>query len=431
MREIAYVLKGFPRLSELFIASEIHRLERAGVRLRIYVIKPPDEDVRHPLVDRIRAPRNYLPATTSLSQTTMRSWLRANLPAFRPALGRVARRRPLGLGRALGFTLAQSLRARPRFWAPPRKLFVKELLLGVALADLLLDEPDVRHIHAHFAHGATTVAWVASMVTGLPFSFTGHAKDIYSPSLNPGGLLPRKLRAARFAVTCTETNREHLRLLAPEAEVHRIYHGLNAELARLIDGAPPAREPSEAFRVLAVGRLVEKKGFDVLVEACAELRRSGVDIQAAIVGEPGEHEDELRRLIGVHGLGEAVTLAGPMTQAELRREYERATALCLPCRVMSNGDRDGIPNVLVEAMACGLPVVTTAVSGIPELVVDGDNGLLVPPDDPAAVAGSLRRLRDEPELARRLGERGRASVAERFDGDALARQLADLFRAAA
>ena len=431
MREIAYVLKGFPRLSELFIASEIHRLERAGVQLRIYVIKPPDEEVRHPLVDRIRAPRNYLPATTSLSQTTLRAWLRANLPAFRPALGRVARRRPLGLARALGFTFAQSLRARPRFWSPPRKLFVKELLLGVALADLLLEEPDVRHIHAHFAHGATTVAWVASMVTGLPFSFTGHAKDIYSPSLNPGGLLPRKLRAARFAVTCTETNREHLRLLAPEAEVHRIYHGLNAELARLLDGAPPAREPSAAFRVLAVGRLVEKKGFDVLVEACAELRRSGVDLQAAIVGEPGEHEDELRRLIRVHGLGEAVTLAGPMTQAELRREYERAAALCLPCRVMSNGDRDGIPNVLVEAMACGLPVVTTAVSGIPELVVDGENGLLVPPDDPGAVAGSLRRLRDEPELARRLGEQGRASVAERFDGDALARQLADLFRAAA
>jgi glycosyltransferase involved in cell wall biosynthesis len=183
--------------------------------------------------------------------------------------------------------------------------------------------------------------------------------------------------------------------------------------------------------VLAVGRLVEKKGFDVLVEACAELRRSGVDMQATIVGEPGEHEDELRRLIRVHDLGEAVTVAGPMTQAELRREYERAAALCLPCRVMSNGDRDGIPNVLVEAMACGLPVVTTAVSGIPELVVDGENGLLVPPDDPAAVAGSLRRLRDEPELARRLGEQGRASVAERFDGDALARQLADLFRAAA
>ena len=431
MPEVAYVLKGFPRLSELFIASEIHRLERVGVPLRIYVIKPSDEKVRHPLVDRIRAPRSHLPATTSLSGTTLRVWLHENLPAFRPALVRVARRRPLGLARAFAFTAAQSLRARAGFWSPPRKLFVKELLLGVALADLLLDEPDVRHIHAHFAHGATTVAWVASMVTGVPFSFTGHAKDIYSPSLNPGGLLPRKLRAARFTVTCTETNREHLRALAPEAEVHRIYHGLNAELARLLDGAPPAREAPATFRVLAVGRLVAKKGFDVLVDACALLRRAGVPVEATIVGESGEHEDELRRLIAVYGLDDVVSLAGPMSQQELRREYECAAAFCLPCRVLSSGDRDGIPNVLVEAMACGLPVVTTGVSGIPELVVDGANGLLVRPDDAGAVATALRRLREDPELALRLGAGGRATVAERFDGDALARRLADLFRTAA
>ena len=431
MAEIAYVLKGFPRLSELFIASEIHRLEQVGLPLRLYVIKQPDEDVHHPLVERIGAPRIYLPPTTSLSQTTLRRWLGENYPAFRPALGRVARRRPLGLARALGFTLAQSLRARKGFWALPRKVFVKELLLGVALADRLLDEPEVRHIHAHFAHGATTVAWVASMVTGLPFSFTGHAKDIYSPSLNPGGLLPRKLRAARFTVTCTESNRTHLRELAPEAEVHRIYHGLNAELARLLDNAPSARDGSGTLRVLAVGRLVAKKGFDVLVDACAKLHEAGVEVEAAIVGEPDDQEDELRRLIDANGLSGVVSLAGPLSQQELRSEYERATAFCLPCRVLSSGDRDGIPNVLVEAMACGLPVVTTPVSGIPELVSDGVNGLLVPPDDATAVAFALQRLHGDPELARRLGADGRETVARRFDGDRLARELADLFREAA
>ena len=431
MPEVAYVLKGFPRLSELFIASEIHRLEQVGVALRLYVIKQPDERLRHPLVERIRAPRAYLPPTTSLSQTTLRRWLRENLPAFLPALGRVARRRPLGLSRALGFALAQSVRARRAFWAPPRKLYAKELLLGVALADRLLDEPDVRHIHAHFAHGATTVAWVASMVTGLPFSFTGHAKDIYSPSLNPGGLLPRKLRAARFAVTCTEANRTHLRALAPGADVHRVYHGLNAELARLLDDAPPVHAPPDALRILAVGRLVPKKGFDVFVDACAAVRRAGVEVEATIVGEPGEHEAELRAAIERHGLETVVSLAGAMSQEQLRREYEHAAVFCLPCRVLSSGDRDGIPNVLVEAMACGLPVVTTGVSGIPELVSDGANGLLVPPDDPVAVAAALLRLHREPALAARLGAAARATVAGRFDGDRLARQLADLFRDAA
>src|SRR6476659_8202458 len=408
MPEVAYVLKGFPRLSELFVASEILRLEQIGLELRLHVIKAPDGDVQHPLVDRIRAPRTYLPQTTSLSQTTLRRWLRENLPSFLPSLRRVARRRPLGLARACGFTLAQSIRARKTFWSLPRKLFVKELLLGVALADRLLDEPEVRHIHAHFAHGATTVAWVASMVTGLPFSFTGHAKDIYTPSLNPGGLLPRKLRAARFAVTCTETNVAHLRGLEP-----------------------PARPDAATLRILSVGRFVPKKGFDVLVEACARLRHDGVDLAATIVGEPGEHEETIRRLVDELGLSGGVELAGPMTQQQLRGGYERANAFCLPCRVLSSGDRDGIPNVLVEAMACSLPVVTTAVSGIPELVENGANGLLIEPNDPAAVAAALRRLHDDPELSRRLGTAGRDTVQHRFDGDRLARRLAELFLAEA
>jgi glycosyltransferase involved in cell wall biosynthesis len=430
MPEVAYVLKGFPRLSELFIASEIERLEQLGLRLRLYVLKQPDEELRHPLVDRIRAPRSYLPQTTSLTQTTLARWLRENLRPFLPAFARVARRRPLGLAQAFGFAIAQSVRARRTFWSAPRKLFVKELLLGVALADRLLDDREVRHIHAHFAHGATTVAWIASTVTGLPFSFTGHAKDIYSPSLNPGGLLPRKLRAARFAVTCTEANRTHLRSLAPDAHVHRVYHGLNAELARLLEGAP-GRAASPTLRVLGVGRLVPKKGFDVLIEACALLVRADVGVEATIVGEPGEHEAELRRLISAHHLDSIVSLAGPMSQARLQREYERATVFCLPCRVLSNGDRDGIPNVLVEAMACGLPVVTTPVSGIPELVRHETNGLFVAGDDPEALAAALLRLRDDPALATQLGRAGRETVRLRFDGEGLARQLAELFREAA
>jgi glycosyltransferase involved in cell wall biosynthesis len=293
----------------------------------------------------------------------------------------------------------------------------------------VLDAPDVRHLHAHFAHGATTVTWLAATIAGLPFSFTGHAKDIYSESLNPRGQLRRKLLAARFAVTCTEANLRHLTRIAPEAQVHRLYHGLNDDFARLLSTAPEAAANGK-LAVLGVGRLVPKKGFDTLVEACGLLDADDVPFSARIVGEDGEHADELRRRIARLRLDGRVELAGPTGQAGLLDEYSRASAFCLPCRVLDNGDRDGIPNVLVEAMACGVPVVTTPVSGIPELVRDGENGLLVPPDDPEALAAAILRLRDDPALRRRLGEQGRATVRARFDGDRLAGELVALFREA-
>lgn len=475
---IAYVLKGYPRLSEMFITSEIFRLEQLGVRLRLHVIKPADEARGQGIVSRIEARPAYLPATTSLSATTLRRWLSLHLKDFMPALRRVARRRPLSVARAAFATLAQAVRARRRFWSPPRKVYFKEFLQAATVADRVLDDAEVRHIHAHFSHGATTVAWLASMMTGLPFSFTAHAKDIYCESLNPAGLLARKMRAARFVVTCTDANREHLFAVEPRATVHCVYHGLNAEFTGLLEqaaleqatreqaalnrtvaehlathpqsltmraplathtmtaagarltttNAPTAPSPAPPLRALGVGRLVEKKGFDVLVEACGILRQQGVPVEALIVGESGAHEAEIRRRIAELDLGAHVRLAGPMEQARLYEEYQRAGAFCLPCRVLENGDRDGIPNVLVEAMACGVPVVTTPVCGIPEIVRDGVNGQLIPPDDPHALALALRRLANDPRFARRLACAGQETVRERFDGDRFAAQLAALFR---
>ena len=429
---IAYVVKGYPRRSEIFISSEIYRLERLGLRLRLFVLKPADERERHPVVDKVRARPVYLPATTSLSASAALPWLAANLGSFVLSLRRVATRRPAGLAGAAWLALAQAVRSRKGRLAWPRKLYLKELLLAVALADELLAAGDVRHLHAHFAHGSATVTWLAATITGLPFSFTGHAKDLYSPALNPAGLLARKLAAARFVVTCTDANRVYLRPLANGTPVHLAYHGLNADFAELVGGngrgpvaARTGRPPPP--RILGVGRLVPKKGFDTLVEACALLRRRGVDLEAVIAGESGEHEQEIRALIGRHDLAGRVRLAGPMSQAELYAQYREATVFCLPCRVLDDGDRDGIPNVLVEAMACGLPVVTTAVSGIPELVGHGANGLLVAPDDPEALAGELLRVVTDQRLARRLGRAGRAGVAERFDGDRLAVRMAGLF----
>jgi glycosyltransferase involved in cell wall biosynthesis len=418
----------------MFITSEIYRLEQLGTRLRLYVIKPADEARREGIVNRIKARPDYLPATTSLSATPLRRWLTLHLKDFLPALRRVARRRPIGVARAAAAAFMQAVRARRRVWSWPRKLYLKEFLQAAAIADRLCETPDVRHLHAHFCHGATTVAWLTSMMTGLPFSFTAHAKDIYCESLNPAGLLRRKLRAARFVVTCTDANRAHLLQIEPRATVHCIYHGLNAEFTGLLKQsrpaalARPAQTQPARLRALGVGRLVPKKGFDVLVEACGILRRRRVPFEAVIVGESGEHEALLRQRIGALGLEQHVRLTGPMEQTQLYEEYRRAGVFCLPCRVLDNGDRDGIPNVLVEAMACGVPVITTSVSGIPEIVRDGINGQLVPPDDPQALADALLRLTREPQFALQLAHAGRATVRERFDGEHFAAQLAALFQ---
>jgi glycosyltransferase involved in cell wall biosynthesis len=425
---VAYVLKSFPRLSETFIASEIFRLEQLGVPLRLFVIKTSDEHLRHPVVDTIRAPRVHLPPAAPVSGISLIRWLARHLPSFTPALLRVVFRHPLRTARTAAMAGAQAVRARSTRWSI-KKSPVKEWLQAVALADALAAAGDVRHVHAHFCHSATMVAWLAAIIEGLPLSFTAHAKDVYQSSLNPAGLLDRKLRAARFVITCTEANQRYLqaRTLTP---VYCLYHGLNVEFARLCAERPRPAIPSGGVRVLAVGRLVQKKGFDVLLDACALLRDRGVPIEGTIVGEPAEHAESLRARVARLGLGGCVTFAGPMSQADLFEQYARATVFCLPCRVLENGDRDGIPNVIAEAMACGLPVVTTNASGAPELMDHGVSGIVVPPDDPVAVADAIEMLHRQPDLADSLARAARAAIRTRFNGDLTAEALSTLLRGA-
>jgi glycosyltransferase involved in cell wall biosynthesis len=428
MGTVGYVLMGFPRVSETFIASELHRVERAGIPVRLFVIKPVEEKERghrHPVVDEIAAQPEYLPDSNSLA-APLHCWRPRHLKAFGPAIGRTLRARPRGLARAVKTALAQALRDRRTLLSGPRKIYIKELLQAIALADRLLAAPEVRHLHAHFAHGTTTVTWLGAQITGLPFSFTGHARDIYAPQLNPKGWLRRKLLAARFVVTCTEANVRHLEEIAPQAQVHLVYHGLSADFARLLANDTDAATTNGTLRVLGVGRLVAKKGFDVLVDACGLLDRRGIPFEALIVGQDDKHGDAIRARVKELGLEDKIRLPGAMGPPELLDQYRRASALCMPCRLLPD-DRDGIPNVLVEAMAAGTPVVATAVSGIPELVTDGVNGLLVEPDQPAQLAAALIQLHEHPDLADRLSREARTTVDERFDGDRLARELAELF----
>jgi glycosyltransferase involved in cell wall biosynthesis len=430
---VAYVLKGFPVLSETFISSELYRVEQAGIPLHIFVVKPRDEREHHPVIDRIQARPDYLPPTTRIGEGSRLRWLITNTPRFVPSLVRALRRRPRGVLAAARLALGESILARSTFWSWPKVSYVRDLLLALALADRLFQAPHIRHLHAHFAHDATTVTWLASMITGLSFSFTAHAKDIYAGRLNPRGLLPRKLHAATFVVTCTEANRRHLAGMANSTPVHRVYHGLNDDFRRFSLLRPAHPTERGQLCLLAVGRLVRKKGFDVFVEACGLLHRQGVSFEAAIIGEDDDVGfnigvgADLRDRIARLGLTDHVRMLGQLGQREVYDHYRGATVFCLPCRVLDDGDRDGIPNVLLEAMWCGVPVVTTGVSGIPELVEDGTNGLLIPGDDPDALARAIAKLDADRELADRLGRTGRKTVSERFDGDVLARRLATLF----
>jgi glycosyltransferase involved in cell wall biosynthesis len=421
---IAYVLKSFPRVSETFIASEIYRLEQLGVRLHLFIIKRSDDAFEHPIVGAIQAPRTHLPHTAPISATSARRWLRTHLARFAAALGRVLVQHPFGTVRAAAAAFGHAVRARHGRWGALRRSPLKEFLQAVAVADGIDAAGNIAHIHAHFCHSATTVAWLASKITGLPLSFTAHAKDVYCNDLNPAGLLERKLAAARFVVTCTDANREYLQSRT-SIPVHCLYHGLDVEFARLC-GAVARGTRSPVLRVLAVGRLVPKKGFDVLLHACARLRQRGLAVHATIVGESGEHEPTLRALASSLGLEDSVTFTGAMRQADLVKAYADATVFCLPCRVLANGDRDGIPNVVAEAMACGLPVVTTNVSGIKELLEHGVNGLIVPPDDPVAVANALERIHMDPKMAATVGQAAQAQIRATFDGDASALRLSSL-----
>jgi hypothetical protein len=220
---VAYVMNGFPRLSETFIAHEIHQLEEAGLRLRLFVVKRENEDKVHPVVAAIHAPLRYLSKATSLSGATLRGWLRDNLPSYWRAHLAVATRHPLRYAR----TLASALNLTRQHW--PRKVFVKEFLQAGEIAAAVQSAADVHHLHGHFCHGVATITWFVSRLTGIPFSFTAHAKDIYQAELNPGNLLERKLGAARFVATCTCANAEVLRLRHERpGDVHTIYHGLAA-----------------------------------------------------------------------------------------------------------------------------------------------------------------------------------------------------------
>lgn len=421
--EIAYVMKGYPRRSEPFIASEIRHLEEEDARIRVFAIKGLSEPDAAPAGGRARAPVCYLPEADTAVDSGFLRWIASNWRSFLRPHASVATKQPLRYTTTLLEALGACLRYRSS-WLRPKKVFLKDFLRAGAIADEILRVPTIRHLHGHFCHGSTTMAMYASRLTGLPFSFTAHAKDIYQGKLNPGDLLARKIGRASFVATCTEANRLHLAGLTDDpTRIRTIYHGLDPTIFEPRTGACGA-EPT----ILAVGRFVEKKGFSHLVDACGILKSRGTRFLCRILGEPGDRLEEITRQVKSLGLQDLVRLEGPVPQAELREVYRSSTAFVLPCQVVADGDRDGIPNVLVEAMALEVPVVSTDVSGIPELIDHDVNGLLVPPSNAPALADALERLLADQELRLRLGRSGRRKVLERFDARNTTRVLHELLR---
>ena len=423
--EIGYILKGFPRISETFIANEIYLLERMGLKLQLFSVKQGETGKTHAVVSKIQAPLTYVPKVTSLSQTNLFLWLYRNLPKFLDSHAQLCKRRPSTYYKTLFSALRMTFRYRPGRFAIPKKVFIKEFLQAGHIALSVLDAGRIRHLHGHFCHGATTITWFISQLTGIPFSFTAHAKDIYQKKLNPGDLLKRKLASARFVATCTGANHKQLSQLLPQRQiVHRIYHGLDTGFF-----TPPKRSHESVTTplILSIGSFVEKKGFSFLIEACARLKQVGIRFHCRIVGERGDHFQQVESLIRHFELGESVSLQGPVTQEELIAIYRQATVFALPCQVVGDGDRDGIPNVLVEAMAMGIAAVSTSISGIPELIEDEVNGLLVAEQDSLALFRALQRLLKEPKMRQRLGDAARKTVCQNFDSHNTTAVLKDLF----
>lgn len=385
--DLAVLVNGFPRLSETFVLQELLELERRGLNLHLFALRRPEEIVQQDALAELRATVEYLPEGVVPHQRTRVRLAHAALLMHRR------------LGYVNGFS---DVLTSPEF---SRSLGERAALLAHRL--VRLGSPP---LYIHFAHKPATIGRFAALLAGVPYALSAHAKDIW---LTPDDELARKVRDASVAMTCTEQARAHLARLADgQTPVHLVHHGVD------LDGRHRApRMTHEAPRLLAIGRLVEKKGHETLLLAARLLRDRGLDFSVRLVGE-GPEWPRLQRLVHELQLGDRVIFLGPLSESEVRAEYERADVFALPCRKLPNGDQDGLPNVILEAMAHGVPVASTRMDGIAEAIVDGESGLLCNQDDPAAFAEHLARLIEDAEFRVRIGEAGRKRVAERFERSA-------------
>lgn len=388
MRRVGYVVSLFPSYDETFILREMKALTEQGVSLRIFSLRRREQDVVQEDARAFIPGTHYVPYLLSadvlaaLTRASLRqTWAVARVVAL---IVRGCWRRPMALLKSLAFV--------------PKAIRFAEIAR----------EQGIERLHAHWATYPATTTLLMSRLTGIPWGLTCHAHDIF----NDPSLLPEKIAEADFVLTCTADNKRYLEGLTPLAtsKVTVVYHGL--DLARFHPVADKAR--CGGVRVLAVGSLLACKGFDILITALGLLRRRGVDVEATLAGG-GPEERSLRLQAAKEGLVDRVRFLGYLTQRDLIPLYQDADIFALPAVLEQHW---GIPNVLVEALACGVPVVTTPLPSLPELVEDGVHGLVARDQDPGDFADKIERLARDPQLRRRLAEAGRRRVEERFDIDA-------------
>ncbi len=376
--KLAVVVKGWPRLSETFIAQELVALRDAGHSFDIWSMRHPTDKKRHPLHERFRGGVHYLPEY--LHDEPQRVW------AARDA----ARSLP-GYPRAYDIW-REDLRRDPTHNRIRR--FGQACVLATELPD------ETRALYAHFLHTPSSVARYAAIMRDIPWSFSAHAKDIWtSPEWEKREKLQQETHGAAFGATCTAIGADHLRGLADDpSRVDLIYHGL--DLSRFPQ--PPIREArgtDTPFNMLSVGRLVEKKGFDRLLQSFAKLPKC-LDWHWIHIGG-GTLGDRLKARAEELQLAERITWKGACDQPEVIAEMRRADVFVLPSRVASDGDRDGLPNVLMEAASQRLPILSTAVSAIPEFIENGAHGVLSD-DDPTALAEAIGWVAANPQAAAQM-----------------------------
>lgn len=385
---LTYIIGRYPLLTTTFIDREISGLLRRGVQINIISIRRPD-------------------GVLSSRQKQLGEGVRYLLPIGPVRL--VGSHAWFLLARPVRYatTFAYLLSRRHDSW---QKRWKTVLHFGeaVCIANAIRNGGPTDHLHAHFLDRAAVMALVSSRLLNIPYSATAHASEIY---VEPA-LLPEKLRTAKFVATCTRYNHSHLAGVADSTEgsnVVLVYHGLDID-----DYQPAPPQPPSVPVILAVAQLKERKGLQYLVEACRLLADRGCEFETVIIGD-GPLRTDLENRIRELRLTDRVSIHGPQPHDEVIEWYRRAAIFTLPAVQGADGDRDGIPNVILEAMAMALPVVATDHSGIPEAVLDGQTGLLAPPADPNSLADRLDLLLHDPGMRKRFGERGRQLVSRNFD----------------